>query len=178
MYLYASHLGGFYLMDREQDFNFLYCESCGESDDYLGEVNTWLDAVKAIGFGYDGVRFSFQNCQAEFGGSASLENVHSFLAENFEDVPELEEMKKIILHECREEIFRAFKEGSAECFDWKIRFLKKHAVRVEVYADRNNLPDCFAELQYVRNNPNSPNIALCDEHWSKNIVSNDDEEFY
>lgn len=35
-YLYESHLGGIYLLDEYEEPE--YCEICGDSDRYLGEV--------------------------------------------------------------------------------------------------------------------------------------------
>lgn len=31
-YLYEGHLGGLYVLDEEEDEEFLYCEECGDSD--------------------------------------------------------------------------------------------------------------------------------------------------
>lgn len=39
-YLYASHLGGVYDMDDELDWECLYCEECGDSDEFLGTYTT------------------------------------------------------------------------------------------------------------------------------------------
>lgn len=39
-YLYASHLGGFYDEDDVLDWECLYCEECGDSDEFLGAYKT------------------------------------------------------------------------------------------------------------------------------------------
>lgn len=39
-YLYASHLGGVYDTDDELDWECLYCEECGDSDEFLGTYTT------------------------------------------------------------------------------------------------------------------------------------------
>lgn len=40
MYVYENHLGGLYFSDTELDHHDLYCEQCGDSDWYAGEVYT------------------------------------------------------------------------------------------------------------------------------------------
>lgn len=35
MYLYESHLGGYYISEDEIPYEDLYCETCGDSDQYL-----------------------------------------------------------------------------------------------------------------------------------------------
>ena len=48
MYLYESHLGGLYLTDEQQDWDDLYCETCGDSDWELGRVDTFEDVLALI----------------------------------------------------------------------------------------------------------------------------------
>lgn len=48
MYLYENHMGGFYTTDYEQDQDDLYCEQCGDSDRYIGEVNIVKDALDLL----------------------------------------------------------------------------------------------------------------------------------
>ena len=44
-YIYQDHLGGhFYTSDMEYDFDYLYCDSCGDSDTYVGEAETRKEA--------------------------------------------------------------------------------------------------------------------------------------
>jgi len=40
MYIYESHMGGFYKSDELIPYEHLYCDSCGDSDYLLGEANT------------------------------------------------------------------------------------------------------------------------------------------
>ena len=40
MYYYDSHLGGVYSSSSKLDWDALYCESCGDSDHYIGEAKT------------------------------------------------------------------------------------------------------------------------------------------
>ena len=39
MYIYESHIGGYYASDEEYDYDELYCETCGDSDRLLGEFD-------------------------------------------------------------------------------------------------------------------------------------------
>lgn len=48
MYLYVSHMGGLYLTEEEQSIYDLYCETCGDMDRYLGQVDVPEDVRKAI----------------------------------------------------------------------------------------------------------------------------------
>ena len=40
MYIYEGHMGGFYQSDESIPYEYLYCDSCGDSDYLLGEANT------------------------------------------------------------------------------------------------------------------------------------------
>ena len=48
MYLYESHLGGLYSNEYQIDDDDLYCEQCGDSDEELGEANTFEEAWELI----------------------------------------------------------------------------------------------------------------------------------
>ena len=48
MILYESHLGGLFLSDERIDYEYLYCEQCGDSDFELGEVETFDDVLKLV----------------------------------------------------------------------------------------------------------------------------------
>ena len=49
MYIYVSHeSGGFYAREEYQDFDSLYCEICGESDDYVGYAETKKEARRVL----------------------------------------------------------------------------------------------------------------------------------
>lgn len=39
-YLYESHLGSLYTSDEYLDYDYLYCDMCGESDWFIGVFNT------------------------------------------------------------------------------------------------------------------------------------------
>ena len=47
MYWYISHLGGLYCTESEVDIEDLYCEECGDWDEYLGYFETEEEAEKA-----------------------------------------------------------------------------------------------------------------------------------
>lgn len=44
MHWYESHMGGIYAEEEELPFECLYCDSCGDSDHYLGYAETFEDA--------------------------------------------------------------------------------------------------------------------------------------
>lgn len=50
MYIYESHLGGFYSSEFQLDYDRLYCDSCGDSDILVGEFdsNSKEDAIRFI----------------------------------------------------------------------------------------------------------------------------------
>lgn len=48
MILYESHLGGLYLTEELLPWEYLYCDECGDSDDELGEVETFEDVLRLI----------------------------------------------------------------------------------------------------------------------------------
>lgn len=42
-YLYDSHMGGLYTSDEELDYDYLYCETCGDRDMLIGSFTTIQD---------------------------------------------------------------------------------------------------------------------------------------
>lgn len=44
MYIYESHLGGLYVFDDWLDYDFTYCEECGDSDWLVGTAETREEA--------------------------------------------------------------------------------------------------------------------------------------
>lgn len=72
-YLYESHLGGIYTSDREYDYNDLYCETCGDSDRYLGEFETlqeFWDLIK-------------DDCSIDGSGGYALEYIYPIIVYEF-----------------------------------------------------------------------------------------------
>lgn len=62
MYLYENHLGGLYTSDELLDEESLYCETCGDSDMYIGRVkeeDSIADVYKLI---YDICLCDWINC--------------------------------------------------------------------------------------------------------------------
>ena len=47
-YLYASHMGGYYLTMEQRPIEELYCDECGDSDELKGQVRGFLDAWKLV----------------------------------------------------------------------------------------------------------------------------------
>lgn len=48
LYLYASHLGGFYLLSDELTLEERYCECCGDSDVLVGIVHNFKEAWELL----------------------------------------------------------------------------------------------------------------------------------
>lgn len=48
MYIYEGHMGGLYTSIEELDPEFLYCETCGDSDWLLGEADTREEAWEIL----------------------------------------------------------------------------------------------------------------------------------
>lgn len=48
LYIYESHLGGFYYTNEEQDDESLYCEQCGDCDTYLGKAEEAYDVAEIL----------------------------------------------------------------------------------------------------------------------------------
>lgn len=46
-FLYSSHLGGLFWNDDKIDDEYLYCEECGDYDEYLGEASN-IEEAKAL----------------------------------------------------------------------------------------------------------------------------------
>ncbi len=44
MYIYQSHMGGLYTSDDELDYEYTYCEICGDSDWLIGYAETREEA--------------------------------------------------------------------------------------------------------------------------------------
>ena len=48
LYIYESHLGGFYCTNEKQDIESLYCEQCGDYDTYLGKAENAYDVADIL----------------------------------------------------------------------------------------------------------------------------------
>ena len=48
MYFYESHLGGIYYSEEALDYEYLYCEQCGDSDNELGYFETSDEAKESL----------------------------------------------------------------------------------------------------------------------------------
>lgn len=47
-YLYESHLGDAYITKRKESFEEMYCETCNDSDDLLGEFKNEAQLRKLL----------------------------------------------------------------------------------------------------------------------------------
>ena len=75
-YLYESHVGGIYTNDKRLDSDALYCEMCGEYDDYLGSFTTFRDFWDLIK----------DKCDTKGEGGDSLQYVYPIIVSEF-DLP-------------------------------------------------------------------------------------------
>lgn len=48
MYIYESHMGGLYSSEYSIPFDRLYCDTCGDCDRELGDVNTVEELVALL----------------------------------------------------------------------------------------------------------------------------------
>ena len=76
-YLYNSHLGGLYTSDEELDYDYLYCEQCGDSDELIGSFSTIQDFWNLIK----------EECDINGSGGFSLQYVYPILVSEF-DLPD------------------------------------------------------------------------------------------
>jgi len=52
-YIYESYMGGIYTNDWELSYDELYCETCGDSDIYIGAAETRAEARALLEDEYD-----------------------------------------------------------------------------------------------------------------------------
>lgn len=57
MYIYESHMGGYYASDTMCDDDSLYCEDCGDYDRYIGEASSKKAIRNLLGNGRDVTEF-------------------------------------------------------------------------------------------------------------------------
>lgn len=48
VYIYESHLGGLYVENEALDYDLLYCEECGDSDQLLFESDNIYDIAEFL----------------------------------------------------------------------------------------------------------------------------------
>lgn len=75
-YLYIYHMGGLYTSDRYLDFDDLYCDSCGDTDEFIGTYYTlaeFWDLIK-------------DECDINGSGGLSLSYLYPIIVEEF-DLP-------------------------------------------------------------------------------------------
>lgn len=48
MYIYESHMGGFFTSDEVLDYEDTYCEECGDSDTFIGCADTQEEALRLL----------------------------------------------------------------------------------------------------------------------------------
>lgn len=77
-YLYEGHMGNLFISDDYLDYEELYCETCGDSDQLLGEFETIEDFWNLIE----------DKCDINGSGGYSLQYVYPILVGEFE-LPDL-----------------------------------------------------------------------------------------
>lgn len=89
IYVYESHLGGYYTSDVLLDSDELYCEQCGDSDWCCGWYNTFREFLESntdnidVGDGWGGYNLKFV-----------IDNI----GQAFDDMLTYEEAKEIVLN--------------------------------------------------------------------------------
>lgn len=53
MEVYESHMGGIYFDKEILDYDYLYCEQCGDSDTHLGHADTWEEVLSMLMWGLE-----------------------------------------------------------------------------------------------------------------------------
>ena len=72
-YLYDSHMGGLYTSDEKLNYDYLYCEQCGDSDTLIGSFSTIQDFWNLIK----------EKCSINGSGGYSLQYVYPILVSEF-----------------------------------------------------------------------------------------------
>ena len=75
MYIYEGHMGGLYSSDELLDYEDLYCETCGDSDTYIGYAETKEEAWNLLKDDVD----------IDGSGGWDYEYVKGFIKANFEE---------------------------------------------------------------------------------------------
>ena len=78
MYLYESHMGGLYTSENELDYEYLYCEQCGDSDWLIGEFDTIEEYWNLIK----------DDCSTNGSGGWNLQYIYSEMCSEF-NLPKL-----------------------------------------------------------------------------------------
>lgn len=93
MYIYQSHLGGIYTSEYQYDYDDLYCETCGDSDNEIGNFESAVDVLK----------YMADDIDADDGhGGWAIDMLLEDLA-CFDDVPSLEDAIRIVKENRSEE---------------------------------------------------------------------------
>lgn len=100
MFIYESHLGGLYALNKEADEEELYCDECGDHDWLIGYASNRAEAWELLKD--DTTTFDFSMCEScphdgdddycnyeckafQHSGGWSLEYVQKFIEENWDE---------------------------------------------------------------------------------------------
>lgn len=84
IYIYESHLGGLYVETEELDYDMLYCEECGDSDQLLLKSDNIYDIAEFLkdktsifntgGYIYEHTLDILKQCYSILGGKEAYKN--------------------------------------------------------------------------------------------------------
>lgn len=88
VWVYENHLGGLYTESKEIPTNWLYCDSCCDSDIKIGAFETFADFIK---YYVDDIVVNHGD------GGYSIERIIEWVGSAFEDKLTHEQIKEIVL---------------------------------------------------------------------------------
>lgn len=91
MYIYQGHLGGLYASDEPLEYDALYCEECGDSDQLVGKAETAQEAFDLL---TQNIQDDCKNCEkygkchkepvlCEYTGGYAFPYIMNFIAGEF-----------------------------------------------------------------------------------------------
>ena len=129
LFIVQSHLDGSLYVGDFGNYDFPYCEQCGDSDTLLGEFSTPLEVIKEanrVGFyySYDYVRDLFQENQEEliYDEKDIVDEVHSVDELFGKIIKKLKDeyntnVDKSLIYDIEELIYMAREEGASDTID-------------------------------------------------------------
>ena len=147
MYLYESHLGGLYFEDEIFDDDMLYCDECGDSDMFMGDVGTWQEALNAIGY---------THLNVDCNGGYQLDYVYDLLKEGFDDVPSYDEYDEYVRKNFKTALIADEKNACNACYshmntEMQQALSGEKTMHVPVY--RHGKDICIARKNFAKEHP-------------------------
>lgn len=91
MYIYEGHMGGFYSSEEELDYEYLYCESCGDSDTCLG----WFDNKEDL----RDMLYDYYDCNYDYSEVSSFMSKEEYEEDIKERISDAEEQLNELWYE-------------------------------------------------------------------------------